>query len=212
VEFASIIISIFSAVLALCSFFVAFMTYKRDRAKLKVEPGYSLSLYEPAEIHIKVTNLGHRPTTLTGGGFRVERAMTMNSISKPDTPPAQVEHNINLIKQLTPIGSGEVKEFHLVLNQWPDLLTHAESPLRAFVVGSDGRKVWGQSEPLLKYMLIQGWKPRHTTPGLLDPLEETLKSIPVHARWMIWKPKHLRIAQLPKHDWHQSEPTPEPQK
>lgn len=201
-EAAAIIISLASATISLGSMGVALLTYRKDKAKLKVEPGYSISIHEPPELMITVKNLGHRPTTITHVGFRVENDLQIRLPEKGGKLSEGVitaEHNINLNQNLIPLGAGEVKKFVLVLNKWPDLFTQADAPLRPFAEAADGSRTWNRSEPILRYMLKQGWKPTGIHPEILKPVNKPIKSKPIYARWKVWHPDYLRKAMLPRH-------------
>lgn len=196
-ELAALVISLISALLALGSLLVSYMSYKRDTPLLAIRHHYTLGLNEPATLGLDVTNVGKRTTTLEEVGFRVEFNYELDvhksGVDGPFLEHVNAQKNIVLSNGLTPLAPGEMKKFVIVLNAWPDKMVHADFPLRGYAVGSHGKTCWGHSRPFLREMLNHKWQPPKGTPEqLLAPYNEKIKPMPVYPAWKFWKPKHLR--------------------
>ena len=196
-DLVAIIIAIVSVVLALGSLLVSYFTYRRDTPKLAVRFNYSIGIDQPASLGVDVTNVGQRMTTLIEVGFRVEFDYRINiSRNIDDIPYAEgiaVTKNLVLSNRPTPIGAGEMKQFKLSLDRWPDITIHPDFPLRAYAVGSHGKTCWGHSRPFLREMINAKWQlPADTPHELTIPFPKNLAPMPIYPKWKFWKPEYLR--------------------
>lgn len=165
-----------SLLVAAISLWVSLANYRRDTSKLKVNVTSSLSLYEPPTITLEVVNVGHRPTTIVEAGFKVNQLLTLqpldNKGAKKGKTMDEAVININAVGTPTVLPAGEIKRFIFVLKQWPNLLTHADSPLLPFVRDLSGKSYDGEQSTYLRQLLNGGWVPPANTPqSLLEPFE-----------------------------------------
>ena len=196
-ELAAIIIASISAVFSLGSLGVSFLTFRRDRPHLKVSLHYSASLYEPAVMGVDVTNVGKRPTTIVEAGFKADADLKItipkNKAAGNKSSEVPVRKNIYLSREPVLLNPGEIKKFRLILDKWPDIMIHADFPLRAYAVSSHGTTCWGASRPILRQLIKLKWTPpKNTPPELIKLLPEELKPLPIYPKWKFWKPKSLR--------------------
>ena len=191
-DIAAVIIASISALFSLGSLAVSYWTARRDRAKLLVRPMYSVGLHEPPVLGLDVTNVGYRPTTLVEAGYEATFKDAMTILKKKDSErdPKLITFSTHIIlgKGLMPLKPGEMKEFRLVLNQWPNRMIPADAPLRPYVKDSTGKITRMAPQPFLRHIVkTNNGAPAGTPPELLE--HRTIEAARIHPRWMFWKRK-----------------------
>lgn len=180
------------------------LVFLRDRPKLAVGLGCGQEMGQPAMLSISVANRGRQPTTLVKAAF-IAAAGTYSVTMEDGVEHPMPRPEIDMAKgQLRLIEPGGMTVYAGALEVWPPGFP-ADTPLRAYVVDSHGRRTWGGVGPMFRMLLNSGWEPpAGTDPAVARPPDNMQPELPeaVYPRWQVWRPKHLRNPELPPpHAW-----------
>lgn len=161
--------------ISLASFFIALITFQRDKPQLRVSADYSVALNEMPTISVIVNNIGKRPTTIVEAGFRPDYILNIE-VSEDDgagkTPLAAIA-DLKISPEPVLIDPGVAKRFTLKLNQWPSPFIHADTRLLPYAKDVSGNYYYGGKEilsrPILRHILDSKGKAPSVPSNLTNP-------------------------------------------
>lgn len=160
--------------ISLASFYIALITFQKDKPKLKISATYSVGLREMPTISVTVNNVGKRPTTIIEAGFRPDNIVSGEVFNEKGASKAPLRgvSDIKLLPTPLLIDSGAAKQFTLELNQWPSPFVHADTHLLAYAKDVSGNYYYGKdvlSIPILRHILNSNGRVPTVPQHLNDP-------------------------------------------